>query len=454
MNKIITLIGKSNVGKSTLFNFLIRKKQSLINKDYNTTRNRNHGILKIKDKYYDLIDTAGYIGKNLNKNNINKILTNQIILSIKESNLILFCVDIIDGINYLDKELFLIIKKYNKNFFYLINKIDIKTKYNNIYKILNFNIDIKKIYYISSTHNIGVNKLLKDINFFFKKEKRKKKQKQKNIKRHINISIIGLPNSGKSTFINSFFLEKNKSIVSDKAGTTIDTLYFKYIYKNYIYTFIDTPGIKKNFKYKKEKKIYLLNTKRIIKESDICLLIIDILEKFNKNTLYIKDLIIKYKKAIIIIFNKCDLLNKKKINLFKNKYLIYINKYIPVFFLSLKYTFNKTQKKKINKLINLIYFNRNKKFSTSFLNNKLLLKINNKNFKIKNRIFKIKFCYQSKNKKFPYFIFITNLVKNINLNYIKYIESLIRKHIFYFYGVPIELIFKKNYNAKYIFYKK
>ncbi|WGH25446.1 MAG: ribosome biogenesis GTPase Der [Candidatus Shikimatogenerans bostrichidophilus] len=439
MNYVISLIGKSNVGKSTLFNFLIKKKQSIVSKEYNTTLNRNYGILKIKNNIYDLIDTGGYIGDNIKKDVIYKKVYNQIILSIKESNLILFIVDIINGVNYLDKELYLIIKKYNKNFFLLINKIDIKNKIKKIYDFFNFKIEYKNIYYISSTHNIGIKNLLYDINKFFNL----KKENKKNVI-NINISILGKPNSGKSTFINSFFLDNNKSIVNNLAGTTIDTLYFKKKYKNYIFTLIDTPGIIKKFKYNKDKKLYLLNTKKIIKESDICILIIDVLDGFNKNDLYIKKLIIKYKKGIIIIINKCDLLTTKQIINLKKEKNNYINKYIPVYYLSLKYNFKNKIIKKFKNLFLNIYLNRNKKFLTSYLNKNLLFKINSKKFKIKNKILKIKFCYQLKDKMFPNFIFISNLEKNINLNYIKYIETLIRKYIFNFYGVPIELNFKKN----------
>ncbi|WGH24891.1 MAG: 50S ribosome-binding GTPase [Candidatus Shikimatogenerans bostrichidophilus] len=439
MKKIISIIGKTNVGKSTLFNYLIKKKQSFISNNNNTTINVNNGILKIKNCRYYIKDTSGYNGDNINYYMYESIYY-QILLSIKKSNLILFLVDIITGVNYLDYEIYKIILKYNKPFFFIINKIDIKSKKNNIYSILNSIINYKKIYLISITHNIGLRVLLKDINKFFN-------YKSVNIKKeNIKISIVGVPNSGKSTFINSFFLNKYKSIVNNKSGTTVDTLYFLKYYKNYIYTLIDTPGILKKYKYKKYKynNKYLLKTNIIIKESDICILIIDIINGINKNDIYIINLIIKYKKGIIIIFNKCDLLKKNDLFIFKKKILkTFFLKYIPIYFLSLKYNY-KENNKILNKIILKIYKNRNKKFNTSLLNNKLLKIINNKNFKINNKLFKIKFCYQYKKKEFPYFIFISNLVKDINISYKKYIENVIRKYINKFYGIPIELKFKKK----------
>ncbi|WGH25812.1 MAG: ribosome biogenesis GTPase Der [Candidatus Shikimatogenerans bostrichidophilus] len=445
MKKIISIIGKTNVGKSKLFNCIIRKQRSIVNNEENTTRNRNYGYFLIKNNKYTIIDTGGYIGYIKKKKDI--ILYNilkQIKLSIKESYLILFVIDIIKGFTYLDKELYLIIKKYNKKFFLVINKIDIKTNKYNYLNYLNLKLDFENFFLISSTHNRGINKLLNKIEIFFLKENKKIENESINI----NIPILGIPNSGKSTFINSLFIDKNKSIVTKKSGTTIDTLYFKYIYKKkkeiYNLFFIDTPGIKKKFKFKKKYYFnFLLKIKKIIKESDICILIIDINKGITNNDLYIYKYIIKYYKGIIIFFNKCDLLKNNK-SLIKKKYYNFFNSYIPKFFISCKKGFIKKNINNIKNLIYKIYKNRNFNILTNILNKKLLFKINNKKFIIKHKLFKIKFCYQKKNKLFPSFIFISNLEKNININYKKYIENLIRKSIYNYYGVPIELIFSKN----------
>ncbi|MDH3004775.1 MAG: 50S ribosome-binding GTPase [Candidatus Shikimatogenerans sp. JK-2022] len=439
MNKII-IIGKSNVGKSTLFNFLIKEKRSIISKKKNTTLNINNGFFKIKNIIYNLIDTGGYNNENFIKKNIiyNKV-NKQILLYIKKSDLILLIVDIQEGINYLDKELFLFIKKNNKDFFLLVNKIDKKKNIQPKYNFYNFFIEKNRIFFISITNNKGIDELKKNIYIYFKKKNIFFKNNFKNIK----ISILGIPNSGKSTFINSFFLKKNISIVSKIEGTTKDSLYFNYKYKsekkNYI--LVDTPGINKYFKFLKNKKKKILIIKKTIKVTNVCILIIDIIKGISKNDLFLKDLIIKNKKGIIVILNKCDLLKKNNTKIKEeNK----INKYIPIKYYSLKYNFNKKKQKEIKKLINKININRKKKFSTSFLNNILLKKINNKKYKINNKIFKVKFCYQLKSKSYPFFIFISNLEKKINLIFKRKIEKLIRKYIFNFNGVPIKFIFKKN----------
>ncbi|WGH25534.1 MAG: 50S ribosome-binding GTPase [Candidatus Shikimatogenerans bostrichidophilus] len=438
MKNLITIIGKSNVGKSSLFNFLIKKKCSLVSPLKNTTINRNFGVFNIKKTIYNIIDTGGY-NVFFDKNKIKKKIFEQIILSIKESFLILLIIDVIKGINFLDYDLMLRIKSLNKKFFIVINKIDIKKNIINYNDLFKYGINEKNIFYISVTHNRGIDKLLKGIHNICKK-----KQNKKDKKKNINISILGYPNSGKSTFINSFFLDNNKSIVSEIEGTTIDTLFFKKEYKKIIFTLIDTPGIKKKFKLNKNKKKFLLITKKVIKESDICILIIDIVLGISKNVLYIKDLIIKYKKGIIVIFNKCDLLNNNEIIIIKKQVKYYFNNYIPLFFFSLKYNFTKKKIKIIKKKIYKIFINRKKKYLTSFLNKKLLSPINNKKFIIDNKILKIRFCYQNKEKEFPFFIFISNLEKKINIRNIKFIKKLIREKINNFIGIPIDLKLKKK----------
>ncbi|WOX79452.1 ribosome biogenesis GTPase Der [Candidatus Shikimatogenerans bostrichidophilus] len=447
MDLNICIVGKSNVGKSTLFNLLIKKKKSIINKKENTTKNRNYGNLKIKNKIYKLIDTGGFY-EEYKKNVLKKKVIEQIIYGIKESLLILYVVDVVNGITYLDKKLSLIIRKYNKPTFLLINKIDIKKyKYK---KYEYYKLGYYEIYPISCTHNIGINKLNNDIYKYFIKEKKNNNKKKIKFK----ISVVGKPNTGKSTFINNYLKDKNKSIVSNIEGTTIDTLYFYFNNKNKNknYIIIDTPGIIKKFKFSKDiQNEYLENTIKVIKESDICILMID--SKITKNDIFIYNKIILYKKGVMILFNKIDLFNNKE----KKKIILSINNLIknnyPLLLISNKKELNDNIINKIKNIIKKIYKNRKKKISTSLLNNKLLLKIKKK-IKINNKILKIKFCYQLKKKKFPSFVLISNLEKNINLNYKKYIENIIIK-LFDFYGVPIEISFKKNKkNVKRFIYKK
>ncbi|WGH26701.1 MAG: ribosome biogenesis GTPase Der [Candidatus Shikimatogenerans bostrichidophilus] len=439
MKRKICIVGKSNVGKSTLFNFLIKKKRSLIDKKKNTTKNNNYGYLKYKNNIYLIIDTAGFFEYKKKNKKLKLDIFNQILLAIKESFLILFVVDIKSGLSSLDIMISKILRKINKKIFLLINKIDIK-KYliniNDFYKL-----GINNIFYISCTHNIGFKKLYNNIYLFFKKIK-----KIKIIKNKIKISVLGVPNSGKSTFINNFFREK-KTIVSNIIGTTTDSLFFYLKEKKNIFLIIDTPGIFKKLKFNIDKKKYLKKIILIIKESDICLLIIDINNYITKNDLYIYKKILFFKKGLIIIFNKIDLFKKKKNKINKKILKIFNNNY-PIYYLNNKNKLNINIINKIKKTIILIFKNKNKKLNTSFINKKILHIINKKKFKIKNKILKIKFCYQLKNKLYPSFILISNLEKKINNNYKKYIIKLINKKL-NFYGCTIKINLIKKKNVKY-----
>ncbi|WGH28172.1 MAG: 50S ribosome-binding GTPase [Candidatus Shikimatogenerans bostrichidophilus] len=182
-NNIISIIGKTNVGKSTLFNLLIRKRKSIVSNNIDTTRSKNYGILNIKNNNYLLIDTGGYYNNVKKKNKLKKKILNQILLTIKKSYLILFVVDIVYGITDIDKSLTKILKKNNNKVFLIINKIDKNNKLNNYYNYCK--LGFLNIYPISCSHNIGIKILCKDINLLLKKKKKKKKRKNKYI--YINI---------------------------------------------------------------------------------------------------------------------------------------------------------------------------------------------------------------------------------------------------------------------------
>ncbi|MDH3003755.1 MAG: 50S ribosome-binding GTPase [Candidatus Shikimatogenerans sp. JK-2022] len=434
---IISIIGKTNVGKSTLFNLLIKKKLSIIDNNINTTKNNNYGILNINNINYLLIDNCGFfILKKNYKNNLKKKIINQIIDNIINSYLILFVVDEYKNLSKIDKDICNILKKKKKKVYLIINKIDkfllnIKYIYFNYY-----NLGFKKIFPISCTHNIGITKLINSI----KKLNNEKFNILNNVKL-IKISIIGDINTGKSTFINKFFNKKNISISSSIKGNTIDTLFFFYIKNTIKLILIDTPGIKKNFKFIKKNKLYLFNTLKIIKESDICILIIDINNFLNVNDLFLYNKIIKYKKGLIIIFNKCDLLKNNKIFLIKklnNKNNLFLN--YPIIYTSLKFFFNKKLKNKLINLINKIYYNKNYKFKTSLLNKKINIIFNKYDFLKK---LNMKYCCQIKNELFPSFIFFIKKKKKFKKKIIKKIENIIIKEL-NLYGISINIKFKNN----------
>ncbi|XBT18370.1 MAG: GTPase [Candidatus Shikimatogenerans sp. Tduv] len=424
----LIIIGRSNVGKSTLFNKIINKNKAIVYNIKYLTKDINTSYFKWNNNYHLISDTGGI---NFKKKKIYNKIYNKILKTIKKYDIILLILSYKDGLLYLDKKIFNKFKLFKKKIYIIVNKVD----NNYTYKIYDFyNIGVKKIYYISAINNTGISDLLDNIlkNKNIKKEKKKKNNK-------INISIIGRQNVGKSTLFNTFF-NKNKNIISNIKGTTID--YIKKIYNKYnlYFNLIDTPGIKKNKNKKIEHIIYKKNIK-IIKNTHICLFMIDINLGFLKEEYNILKILIKYYKFTIIIFNKIDLLNKKYINnyikyfnnFFKKK--IYSYKNIKINYISAKYKkniFNILKNIKIiNKILKFRITSKKKKNIKNYLNNIFYKK---KNFYIK----KIKQIFIFNNITFL-ILYKYNIINN---KYKKFIINYIKQYINILY--PINFIFKKK----------
>ncbi|WMC18929.1 MAG: ribosome biogenesis GTPase Der [Enterobacteriaceae bacterium PSpicST2] len=439
MIPIITIIGRSNVGKSTLFNYLLCKKKSLVNNSKNLTRDRNYGYINIKNKKFLIIDTGGV---NDFKNEIQIKVAAQTFLSIKNSNIILFLVNAFDGLLQEDKIFNKYIYEYKKKIFLVANKID---KLN--YKIENLNFHslglTKEIYPISAYNGYGVNFLFKKICLFLEKKK-SEFVFNKNIKNKypIKIAIVGNSNVGKSTLIN-YILNEERMIVHNLPGTTIDFIYIPIIYKNIKYIIIDTPGITK-IKNIKKNILNLNKVFKIIKKSDIILLLIDINNGISNKDLFLINFIIKNSRSLIIVFNKLDKINKfnyiKIKNIIDNRLKFVKN--ILIKFISGLYGVG------VNKLfesINLTYYSSKKKINTSLLNkimNNAIIKHQPPVFKGQN----IKLKYAHLGSHDPFTIVIHgNKVKNISNLYKKYLINYFKKS-FNILGTQILLKFKENNN--------
>ncbi|QJC33538.1 ribosome biogenesis GTPase Der [Enterobacteriaceae endosymbiont of Donacia provostii] len=359
---IITIMGDNNVGKSSLYNILIEKYDSLVNKIPNFTIDKKYSEAIIKNIKYICIDTISY--NKITENNF--LVKNQILLSIQESNLILL---LIRGnkLNLLDYKIIDYIRKYNKQAILILN-MNKKIFLDNDFYALGF-----KFYLINIKNNIDILKLKEILYKNIKKISFKKKNNliynkiyKKNPK-NIKVAIIGMPNVGKSTLVNKFINEK-RMFVNNKPGTTRESVYlplnnFNNIYKNIV--LIDTSGIKKKNKIKnKTEKFSILESYKTIYKSDIILYIINGEKKiFCKQDIQLIKYIISKNKMIIIIINKIDLLNKENI-LFIKKLIKIKFKFFPVITISAKLIVN------LSYILNLIYkiYNKSKKiYSTSKL---------------------------------------------------------------------------------------
>ncbi|VFP81674.1 ribosome biogenesis GTPase Der [Buchnera aphidicola] len=450
MIPIISLIGRSNVGKSSLFNLLTKTNSSLINNKEKTTRDRNYGFFVIKKKNFCIIDTAGIdFFKKKEKKNFLKIESyNQTKFAIKESNFVIFMVDAKEGIQELDFYILKKIRKENKSIILVINKID---KISNKEKIIDFyRFGIKKIYKISVSHKKGLSNLLKEIYISSKKIIKEKEIKtvlsnKLNYLIKIRICFIGKPNVGKSSLINSL-VNYNRMITSSIPGTTRDIIKVSLNNKNIEYIFTDTAGIKK--KNKRKTILEKVSEKRsinVIKKNNISIVVIDANTEIYDQDLSIINLVIKSKCTFFIVVNKWDLILKSKKNEIKkniNSRLQFI-KNIKIIYISALY---KTGLKKFIHHINLVYQESLKTFSSSCLTsilNKAIIQhplptgVTGKAIRLK---------YAHLGKKNPLFIIIHGTqTQYVSRTYKKYLMHFFQKEL-QIPNTPIQLFFKKSIN--------
>lgn len=435
MSKTVSIVGRPNVGKSTLFNRLLKKKEAIVAKISGVTRDRNYGESEWNGVKFSLIDTGGYIDKSLDL--FSQEIKKQVELAIYESEIILFLVDGKEGLTNNDRDIANLLRK-SKNFIFLvINKID------NAKMILNsaefYELGYQKLYCISSISGSGTGDLLDDLVV------KLLKYKDINIYKSLpKVTIAGRPNVGKSTLYN-ILLNQNRSIVTNIAGTTRDSI--KTIYKKFGYKFIltDTAGIRKKNKIYEDLEFYsIIRSIKAIENSDIVIIMIDAKIGWESQDMNIFNLAQKNKKGILILVNKWDLLEKddKTLIFFEQKIRQSITPFVdvPIIFISA------IKKQRILKTVDTvieIYKNQKRKIKTSILN-EVIKKIIDTTPppSIKGKYIKIKYCTQLFTN-FPQFVFFCNFPEYIKSSYKRYIENQIRNN-FNFHGVSIQLFFRKK----------
>lgn len=439
MNPILAIVGQPNVGKSTFFNRLVGYRKAIIDSESGVTRDKNYGESDWNGITFSVIDTGGYIDIT---NNIFEIeIKKQIYLAIKEADMILFIVDINSGLTALDNEIATILRSSKKPILLMINKVDNSNLLNNAFEF--FELGFDKYYCVSSINGFGTGELLDEITNFFKKKFSIKINKHQDPRNDLPIiALIGQPNVGKSTIINTL-LEKEERIVTDLYGTTRDSTNIYYNKFNIKCILTDTAGIRK--KYKNSKKLEFYSIQRSIKaieKADVCLLVIDVLNGWKKQDTNILNIIKNYQKGLIILINKCDLINNINIESYKN----IINKKIrpfndiPILFTSSK------KKKHLLKAIQLsldLSIKRSKKIESKLFN-KIMLEIIQKTppKAVAGKIIDIKHCVQIPTYT-PKFIFFTNYSEYIDDSYKRFLEKQIRLN-FNFTGIPIKIFFRKK----------
>ena len=428
----VCLVGKPNVGKSSIFNRLIKENKSIIMDTPGVTRDRIYGKVEYNNKRFHLIDTGGI---SLGDDDFQKDILAQATLAIDEADLVLFVVDGIEDIDASDRKVAEILHRSSKPVIVVVNKLDNDKRKDNLYNF--YELGFSELIAVSASHNIGINELLNTIT----KDLPEEEIKEDNT---IKFSIIGRPNVGKSSLINAI-LNEDRAIVSDIAGTTRDAIDTKFKYNHEDITNIDTAGMRKKGKiYESVEKYSLIRSLKAIDRSDVCVLVIDASTGIIEHDKHIASYALDAGKGIVICVNKWDTINNPDSDIrnwkeeIKNEFQFI--PYAHVVFLSAK------TKKRVSTLMPEVinaYNNNRKEVKTSLLNNIIMEAVSlHEPPSYKGKRLKIYFVSQTGNCP-PKFTFSVNNKGLVHFSYERYLENQIRNNID-FDGTPIILQFKNK----------
>ena len=429
----VALVGRPNVGKSTIFNRLVGKKIAIIEDTPGVTRDRIYGDVVYNNYKFHLIDTGGI---DVSKDVFNDEIKVQASIAIDESDIVIFVVDGLDELNQNDFVIRDMLKKANKDVIVAVNKIDNTKRGNNIYNY--YELGFEKVVAVSGEHNIGIDNLLEMITSNFKEINDVEYDDDR-----IKFCIIGRPNVGKSSLVNAL-LNEDKVIVSDIAGTTRDAVDTEFKYDGKDYVVIDTAGMRKKGKiYENIEKYSLIRSMKAIERSDVCVIVINAEEGIIEHDKHIASYAKEAGKPMVLVVNKWDTVNDKNniksfTDLMRNEFQFL--SYVPIVFLSAK------TKKRIHTLmpeVEKVYNNSLKEIKTSLLNNVIRDAVMlNQPPSYKGKRLKIYFVNQSGIKP-PKFTFNVNSKGLVHFSYERYLENKLREN-FDLEGTPIVIQFKNR----------
>jgi len=440
MNSIVAIVGRPNVGKSTLFNRLVQRREAIVDSVSGVTRDRHYGKSDWNGKEFSLIDTGGYVkgSDDVFEGEIRK----QVDLAIDEADIIVFVVDVETGVTSLDKDVATILRKITKPIFLVVNKVDNAMRDADAVEF--YELGLGEYYTISSINGSGTGELLDELVKEIPKTIEEAEAEENEAEDLPKFAVVGRPNAGKSSFINAL-IGKERNIVTDVAGTTRDAIDTKYNRFGFDFTLVDTAGIRKKSRVKEDLEFYsVMRSIRAIEHADVIILVVDATRGFEGQDQNIFWLAQKNRKGVVILVNKWDLVDKDThtTKLFTQKIHKEIAPFtdVPIVFISV------LTKQRIFKAIETaveVYKNRSNRIPTSKFNETMLPVIEQTPPPAyKGKYVKIKYCMQLPTPT-PQFVFFANLPQYIRDPYKRFIENQLRE-IYDFCGVPITLYFRKK----------
>jgi GTP-binding protein len=433
MSNIVAIVGRPNVGKSTLYNRLTESRKAIVDDVSGVTRDRHYGVSEWIGKTFTVIDTGGYVANS--EDVFEAAIREQVIIAIEEATVILFMVDVTTGITDLDDEIASLLRKGKKPVFVVVNKLDNTNLLAD--SMVFYSLGLGELYNISAMTGSGTGELLDEVVKHFDDEPLEDNNRPK-------YAIVGRPNVGKSSIINTL-IGQERNIVTPIAGTTRDSIHIHYNQYGHDFMLIDTAGLRKKTKVKENIEFYsVMRTIKALEEADVVILMIDAVEGMESQDINIFHLAEKNKKGVVIVVNKWDLIekNNKTSKVFEEQIRDKIAPFtdVPIVFTSV------TEKQRLLKVIdtaNAVYKNKTRKIPTSKLNEVMLPII--EAFpppSIKGKYVKIKYITQISGTS-PMFAFFCNLPQYIKEPYYRFIENKLREN-FDFSGAPIQVWFRQK----------
>ncbi|MEL1243443.1 ribosome biogenesis GTPase Der [Flavobacterium sp. DGU11] len=436
MNNIVAIVGRPNVGKSTFFNRLIQRREAIVDSVSGVTRDRNYGKSEWNGKEFSVIDTGGYIKGS--DDVFEAEIRRQVELAIDEADVIIFLVDVEEGITPMDDEVAKLLRKVTKPVLLAVNKVDNSMREKDAVEF--YNLGLGEYYTIAGMSGSGTGDLMDALVKLLPDAV----APDENAVALPRFAVVGRPNAGKSSFINALIGE-DRYIVTDIAGTTRDSIDTTYNRFGFEFNLVDTAGIRRKAKVKEDLEFYsVMRSVRAIEHSDICILVIDATRGFEGQDQSIFWLAEKNRKGVVILVNKWDLVEKETMTTrdYERKIREELQPFtdVPILFVS---AITKQRLLKALETAVEVFENRKQRIATSKLNEVMLPIVEAMPPPaLKGKYVKIKFCMQLPTPT-PQFVFFCNMPQYVKEPYKRFLENKMRE-IYNFEGVPIDIYFRQK----------